>query len=269
MPSLFWKNLVTKNRHDLHQIGLTMAQRQALNNNATFLYQWRSYLPFSLIVIYFCALDEYTYPRGDEILAHLWTIFCLLVSFIGIFIRVTTIGQTPKENFDFNRKGRTVDNLYAKGIYSVVRNPIYLGNFFIGLGIVLFVHLWWLVVVYILIFWIYYDHIIFIEEQFLRKKFGAYFFEWAISIPGLFPKLSNYQKSNVSFSWQNAIIKEYNSFVSTIAIMFILENIGEQIVDDKFDIESYWIIILSVSFFVWISLNIYTKFMSGINKKYR
>jgi len=51
-------------------------------------------------------------------------------------------------------------------MYSMVRNPLYLGNFFMGLAPVLFMHTWWLCVIYVLAFILYYERIIVKEEAF-------------------------------------------------------------------------------------------------------
>ncbi|MGC9453013.1 MAG: methyltransferase family protein, partial [Oceanipulchritudo sp.] len=46
-----------------------------------------------------------------------------------------------------NTKQQVAYSLNTTGFYSVVRNPLYLGNFFMYLGIALFTHHWWLVLV--------------------------------------------------------------------------------------------------------------------------
>jgi protein-S-isoprenylcysteine O-methyltransferase Ste14 len=63
-------------------------------------------------------------------------------------------------------------------MYSLVRNPLYLGNFIIWLGLALFINVWWCTIIVILSFILFYERIIFAEEKFLREKFGKTF-KWA------------------------------------------------------------------------------------------
>lgn len=91
-----------------------------------------------------------------------------------------TVGYTPKKTSGRNtKKGQVADYLNTKGMYSIVRNPLYLGNFFMGLGIFLFLCIWWVEFIYTLVFMLYYERIIFAEEQFLVKKFKQQYMEWA------------------------------------------------------------------------------------------
>lgn len=58
------------------------------------------------------------------------------------------------------------------GMYSIVRHPLYLGNFFVGFGIVLICSSVWLAVVFCLLFVVYYERLMFAEEEFLRTSSG-------------------------------------------------------------------------------------------------
>lgn len=118
-----------------------MALQEEFENSGVWLFRWRSYLPLALIGI-----------------------------------RIFTIGHTSKRTSGRNTKRQIADTLNTTGIYSVVRHPLYLGNFFMFLGVMLFAHLWWLLLIYILVFWLYYERIMFAEEAFLRKNFGDEYF---------------------------------------------------------------------------------------------
>jgi protein-S-isoprenylcysteine O-methyltransferase Ste14 len=87
-------------------------------------------------------------------------------------------GYVPRGTSGRNTRWQVAETLNTTGMYSIVRNPLYLGNFIIVLGILLFVQVWWIVVIGIVGFWFFYERIVFTEEGFLRRKFGTVFLEW-------------------------------------------------------------------------------------------
>ncbi|BFN38059.1 methyltransferase family protein [Fidelibacter multiformis] len=239
-----------------------MALREEFENTGNWLFRWRSYLPLIVIAIFLLALREYEYPGHSEKLDHIWEVVCLLVSFLGLGIRIVTIGHTPRGTSGRNTKKQVAETLNTTGLYSVVRNPLYLGNFFMWLGIALFAHLWWLTLIYILVFWLYYERIIFAEEAYLRDKFGNEYLEWANKTPAFIPKLSQYRKANLPFSLRNVLRREYNGFFAVIVILFVLETVGEIFVKGRLEFDLGWIFLLGIGFVVWMvlrSLKKYTK----------
>jgi hypothetical protein len=205
-------------------------------------------------------MREYKHPSTSEKMNHLWEIFCLAVSFFGLGIRVITIGQIPGGTSGRNTQKQVAETLNTKGMYSIVRNPLYLGNFFMGLGISLFGRLWWLAVIYILIFWLYYERIIFTEEEFLRNKFGDEYLEWANSTPVILPKLSRYKKADLPFSVRNVLKREYNGFFAVIVIMFLLETVEEASTKGEIDFDLGWLVLLGVGFTIWVVLRSLKKY---------
>lgn len=160
-----------------------MPLREELERSGNWLFRWRGYLPLVAVGIVLLAMRDYEYLGHSEKLDHIWEAFCLIVSFLGLGIRIFTVGSVPGGTSGRNRRKQVADSLNTKGMYSVTRNPLYLGNFFMGLGVALFAHLWWLTTIYILLFWLYYERIIFAEEEYLRNKFGDEYLEWASKTP--------------------------------------------------------------------------------------
>ena len=139
-------------------------------------------------------------------------------------------------------------------MYSIVRNPLYLGNFIIWSGLALFARIWWLSLIIALVFWIYYERIIFAEEAYLRTKFGAEYLDWAERTPVFVPRFRNYQKSNLPFSLKNVLRREYNGFFAVILCLFLLETIGDLVIHRRFEPDAEWIIALCVGFVIWATL---------------
>jgi protein-S-isoprenylcysteine O-methyltransferase Ste14 len=241
-----------------------MALKEEFESTGNWLFRWRSYLPLLIIGIFLLALREYEYPGDSEYLDHLWEVFCLIISFFGLGIRIFTVGHTPKGTSGRNTKKQVADSLNTSGIYSVVRNPLYLGNFFMGLGIALFAHLWWLTLIYILVFWLYYERIIFAEEAYLRNKFGNEYLEWADMTPVFIPRFSQYKQAELPFSMRNVLRREYNGFFAAVIVMFLLEVVGDIFSQGAFDFDLGWILLVGISFALWIvlrSLKKYTRLL--------
>jgi len=199
-------------------------------------------------------MHEYEYPGHSEKLDEVWEALCLIVSFFGLAIRIFTIGHTPKGTSGRNTREQVADTLNTAGMYSLVRHPLYLGNFFMGLGIALFTHLWWLTLIYVLVFWVYYERIMFAEEAFLRNKFGDEFMKWAEITPAFVPRFKNYVRPNLPFSARNVLRREYNGFFGIIVVFIILEVAGDLMAEHKFKLDFYWVVILTVGFFIWMVL---------------
>src|SRR5690625_3684491 len=103
------------------------------------LFRWRSYLPLALLAVVIPAMHGFSYPDGSQDYDRLWEVFCLFVSCIGLFIRAYTIGHAPRGTSGRNVANQLAERLNQTGIYSMCRNPLYLGNFFMILGVVSFV----------------------------------------------------------------------------------------------------------------------------------
>ena len=231
-----------------------MELRHDFETTGNFLFRWRSYLPLVVIALFFAALSDYHQPLHSQIADYAWEIFCVLISFLGLAIRILTIGFTPKGTSGRNTRQQVAESLNTTGIYSTVRNPLYLGNYFMGLGVSLFAFQWWLPVIFTLIFWLYYERIIFAEEAFLRKKFGRTFTDWAAETPVFWPDFSRYQPANLSFSVRNVLRREYNGFFAVVVLLFLFEVTGDYFMGEGLHFEPAWLGFLAFGFAVWATL---------------
>jgi len=236
-----------------------MPLREDFERSGNWLFRWRSYLPVIVLIAFALIMREFTFLGNSERLDRLWEVFCLSVSFFGLAIRILTIGYTPHGTSGRNTRNQVAETLNTTGLYSTVRNPLYLGNYFMSLGIVLFLHLWWLALIYTLIFWLYYERIIFAEEEFLRNKFGQKYLDWANDTPVFIPTFEHYRKPNLPFSLKNVLRREYNGFFAVILLMFILEVIGDLVVEKRFHPDPEWLVLVATGFFVWATLRFLKK----------
>jgi protein-S-isoprenylcysteine O-methyltransferase Ste14 len=223
-----------------------MALIEELEKSGNWLFRWRSYR-----------------------LHQVWGVLCLLISAIGLIVRCYTVGHTPAGTSGRNTKQQVAEALNKTGAYSIVRNPLYLGNFIMGLGVSLFPHLWWLVMIYVLVWWIYYERIIFAEEAFLRRKYGEEYLSWAGVTPILIPDFRLFKKSHLGFSMRNVLKREYNGFFAVIAILFAFECVGEYSVKHKLEIDPVWSVLLGIGFAVWIVLLALKRFSKVLDSEGR
>jgi protein-S-isoprenylcysteine O-methyltransferase Ste14 len=231
-----------------------MALKEEFTKSGEWLFRWRSYLPLLLIVVFLLALASLRHPYGSPPPGGLWEVFCLAVSFAGLGIRFYTGGYVPVGTSGRNVKGQVADVLNTTGVYSLVRHPLYLGNFLIWLGISLFWGLWWLSLIIILILWLYYERIMFAEEEFLQEKFGDVFVEWAEKTPAFIPKFSPWVKPDLPFSCKTAVRKEYSGFFAMIAVFTALKVAGEFFGRGRLGLDWSWALLFGVSLSIYLGV---------------
>jgi protein-S-isoprenylcysteine O-methyltransferase Ste14 len=244
---------------DLHPVllrGEKMALREEMEKQGTFLFRWRSYVPLVILPVLFVALPEagrIAQSLGDT-LRDIWTSVAIAISFLGLLVRCLTIGYAPRGTSGRNTKEQIADVLNTEGMYSMVRNPLYLGNFIIALGMVLFVGIWWLVLFFVLAFWLYYERIIFTEEEYLRSKFDPHFELWAEDTPAFVPRLRNWRRPNLPFSLRTVLKREYTGFFIITASFTFLRALINLLAGVKFDMGRGWAIFFISGLVVYLSL---------------
>jgi len=190
-----------------------MALIEEWGRSGNWLFRWRSFLPIALL---FGAVPLVLFGAADVAPGSMsWSLICLAVALSGQWVRALCVGYTPRGTSGRNTKeGQVAESLNSKGMYGHCRHPLYLGNFLMWFGIVLYMGNAWFIVVFTLLFWLYYERIMFVEEQFLRGKFGPSYLEWSDTVPAFLPKLTRWSSPGVPFSLRNVIKREYNGFVA-------------------------------------------------------
>jgi protein-S-isoprenylcysteine O-methyltransferase Ste14 len=216
------------------------------------LFRWRSYIPLFFLVVLVSGLPHFKYPLGSHLLDQLWEVLCLALSFSGLAVRALTIGSTPGRTSGRNTKEQIADTLNTTGMYSVMRNPLYLGNFLMVLGVMIFLRVWWIPLIFILFFTLYYERIIFAEEMYLRQKFGQEYLDWASRTPAFIPRLKQWIPPSVPFSWKKVLRREYHGMFAVVLAQFSLEVAGSYRVEGDFKFDVWWICIVSVTIVAYI-----------------
>jgi protein-S-isoprenylcysteine O-methyltransferase Ste14 len=192
-----------------------MALVDEFRSQGQWLFRWRSYLPIVLIGLIALAIRQangtFLTPLHEGI-----EYIGLGISLVGLLVRVITVGFTPTGTSGRNTKRQIAEELNTTGVYSIVRHPLYLGNFLIGLGVSCVLLVWWLPVIYSLVFWVYYERIMFAEEAYLRQQFGANYESWASQTPAFWPRVSGWRRPSLPFSMRNVLRREYTGLIVVI-----------------------------------------------------
>jgi protein-S-isoprenylcysteine O-methyltransferase Ste14 len=240
-----------------------MALVHEFENSGNWLFKRRSWLPVIFIVagivmMYLGNRQAILFDMRDELIF-------LGVSLFGQTIRILTVGYAPKNTSGRNTvNGQLADELNVTGIYSLLRHPLYLGNFFMWLGPVLFLRSVWFTVVFGLIYWLYYERIMFAEEQYLRKKFGEVYDKWSETVSSFIPYTLNYVKPLLPFSLRNVLKREYNSFVNIFVIFTLLDLCRNYFLSERVYFTEMWIYLFIGSIVIWLVVRIihkYTKWL--------
>lgn len=200
-----------------------MALIEEFNKQGNYLFRRRSYIPGLILAYSFFYISDVTYWGGTYHSNLFYTLGCLLVSLLGQFLRAWTIGHTPENTSGRNTEWQVADTINTTGIYSLIRHPLYLGNFFIYLGVALILKSLLFTLVFILFFCIYYERIMFAEETFLRGKFGEEYLAWANKTPAVLPNFKNYKSAELPFSLKNVLKREYSGIFGIIFIFSFMD----------------------------------------------
>lgn len=222
-----------------------MALQEELKTQGDFLFKNRSYLPLLILGI---GLSVYIHTEYFEIEApetwfsECFEYICLGLSLLGLVIRIFTVGHTPKNTSGRNtNEGQLADELNTTGIYSVVRHPLYLGNFFMWLGVAMLTENTWFSIAFIFFYAFYYERIMYAEENFLRNKFGQAYLDWAETVPAFIPSFKNYAKPKYSFSIKKVLKKEKNGLCAIFLLFLIFDFVGDLVEKEPFEFEKgFW-----------------------------
>jgi protein-S-isoprenylcysteine O-methyltransferase Ste14 len=215
------------------------------------LFRRRSWLPVfmvvaGILVMYLGNRQAILFDMRDELIF-------LGVSLLGQVIRILTVGFAPRNTSGRNTAaGQVADELNVTGIYSLLRHPLYLGNFFMWLGPVLFLRSFCFTLIFGLTYWIYYERIMFAEEQFLRRKFGEQYDKWSENVGAFIPWPSKFIPPELPFSVRNVLKREYNSFVNIFVIFAVLDICRNFFLSGRIYMTPMWIYLGIPAVAIWL-----------------
>ncbi len=137
----------------------------------------------------------------------------------GTYLRMAARGYKK----EFSQKGQ---DLVVDGLYTLTRNPMYLGTYLIGAGFVLVVWPWWFLIIFSVLFFVRFNVQMVKEEAHLKKLFGAKYEKYCQTTPRFFPTLKALinLKATKIFPWKMCwSTKERLGLLGWPALAFVLE----------------------------------------------
>ena len=247
-----------------------MALINGFEKEGNFLFKHRGVIPVILFlaaipVVYF---TDTTYLSGQA--KTFISCAAIVLSALGFIIRAIAIGTTPKGTSGRNTKeGQVAESLNTTGIYSIVRHPLYLGNYFMWIGIVLFTFNFAFVVIVTLAFWLYYERIMFAEERFLERKFGDTYMDWANATPAFIPCFRMHKKNVVPFSLKSVLRREYSGVLATVIGFVFIDDLRTYFSKSTFEWETPWHYALVVTLLITLILRSLKHYTSVLKEEGR
>lgn len=233
-----------------------MALVHSFEKSGNILFKYRGQIP---IVLFLAAVPvmfftDYSFLKHETWLYYSLFIFSIIVSFLGQYIRAVAIGTSNKFTSGRNLNKQEAAVLNTTGIYSTCRHPLYLGNYFMWIGIVIFTFNIWFFVLVSLAFWLYYERIMFAEERFLERKFGEEYISWSLKVPAFVPSRKNYIKNDIPFSFKTILRREYPGVTATIIGFVFVDFFRQWFILGELKMNWNWVIILFIGLMISLVL---------------
>jgi len=145
------------------------------------------------------------------------------VASMGQLVRAVTVGLEYIIRGGRNRQVYA-EQLVQGGVYAYCRNPMYVGNGLIVLGIGLASNSWLFMGVALPFFAFAYWAIVAAEENYLRQKFGKQFDDYCQRVNRFLPSVpaGGQQPGVARFNWRRVITAEYGSAYIWIAGLLLV-----------------------------------------------
>ena len=143
----------------------------------------------------------------------------------GEFLRLWAVGYAGGAT-----RSRTLgaaSDLVTTGPYAHVRNPLYLGNLLLSLGVCVIANVYWMIIVLLIGYFIQYLPIIASEEAYLRDFCGTAYQTYYTAVPRFIPRLRSYASPSAhSFSFFRALKTEKRTLTAIACVIGLIVGIA-------------------------------------------
>lgn len=176
-----------------------------------FLFRYRDAV-FPVVLLALFVASRPHWPRDSERLDDWLDLAGVGVALLGQLLRAAVVGYAYIIRGGKNRQVYA-EELVTRGLFEHCRNPLYVGNLLILLGLLLIWNSQLAYFVGVPFFLLGYVAIVAAEEVFLRRKFGAQYDAYAARVPRWWVRLQGIGASldGMTFNWRRVVLKEYGS----------------------------------------------------------
>ena len=172
----------------------------------------RSYTPIPLLIaVLIMAKSSFpTFVAGG------------LLVVLGESIRLWAVGYAGSAT---RTRRAGAPSLVTSGPYGRVRNPLYVGNFILSLGLCVMAWAWmpYMLGIFLAVFGMQYGLIVSLEEEILRKRFGDEYERYYRAVPRFLPRLGPYTAGEpVPWDLAAALRSERRTFQSIAAVTALI-----------------------------------------------
>jgi protein-S-isoprenylcysteine O-methyltransferase Ste14 len=216
-----------------------------------FSFKYRGYmLPVAVILLVIPSPHFFDDPAVAGLIG-------FLVAVVGQAARVCTIGLAYIIRGGKDHKVYA-EELVTSGLYSHVRNPMYVGNFFLVIGLAIASNSWVFALVGVPLSLGMHKAIVAAEENFLRNKFGAQFDAYSASVPRWVPRLRGLARtvSGMHFEWRRVVEKEYAAafdWFSAVAVVVLLNLWRSDLLDDREGLTAAMVVVIALRIVLWFA----------------
>ena len=187
-----------------------------------FFFKFRNAL-FPILFALAVAIGRPRIILGEPAVDRFLTGLGVLVALAGQAVRLLTIG------YEYIERGGKEGKVYASrlvqgDVYSLTRNPMYLGNALITIGITMVAGAPFLYVAVLPFFLFVYQAIVAAEEAYLARRFGAEYERYCASVPRWLPSFGRVASvlSGKPYDWAKAIRKELSTMAGLLTGLILL-----------------------------------------------
>jgi protein-S-isoprenylcysteine O-methyltransferase Ste14 len=147
----------------------------------------------------------------------------IAIALMGQLLRALTIGLAYIVRGGKHRKVYAA-KLVTDGIFAHSRNPLYLGNILIVIGLSIVAHSFYFYLIGIPAFLFVYYAIVVAEEAYLGGKFGEAYWEYCRDVNRFIPSPRGLLRTigGMGFRWQRLVVKEYGTTFTWIGAVILL-----------------------------------------------
>jgi protein-S-isoprenylcysteine O-methyltransferase Ste14 len=190
----------------------------ALIGAGNWFFKYRNYAFPAFLAAIFLGLDPAPFMGSAR--ADAWLDLAgVSVAALGSGFRFWVIGLAYIKRGGVNKQV-FADRLVVNGMFGVCRNPLYVGNATVLLGLFLIHNNPWTYVLGAVFFGFAYAGIVAAEEQYLAAKFGGDYARYKAEVPRFWPDFRRYREATagMAFDWRRALIKDYSSVYAWVVV---------------------------------------------------